>query len=100
MWPLRKKRGSLDEQLALYFSRGNSPYPKSNPEADLATYGAAALNRVEALVADIDSIVPDWSKDDLSSATKRAVDEMRRRDPSLGAKGADILGWAYSYWHK
>lgn len=103
MWPFRKRRSqpdTLDEQLALYFSRDTSPYPKSNPEAVLSAYGAAALKRIEALVTDMESIAPDWSNDDLASATQRAVDEMRRRHPGLGAKGAAILGWAYSYGYK
>lgn len=91
---------SLGPPLKLFFCEGQSSYPKEAPEAVLSTFGPEALQRVEALAAEIGHLTPDWSIHDLTSATEWAMQEMRRRHSDLDEEGLRVLGWAFSYRNK
>lgn len=84
----------------LYLSDGVSSYPDENPEAVLSTFGAATLERVEKVAAEMGALEPDWTVHDLVSGTEWAVREMVRRRPDLDEESQRMLAWAFSYWNR
>ena len=51
----------------------------------------------EAVLAELYSLPPDWSRDDLRSATEKAVGRVRSSHPELSAEALTALGWSFSW---
>jgi hypothetical protein len=89
------------EAVILLLGRGISPYPKRDPERLTQRFGEElGLDLVqysEAVLAELYAEPPDWSTDDLKSATENAVQRIRSGHPELSDEALSALGWSFSW---
>jgi hypothetical protein len=94
----------LDTVLRAFVSWGRSPYPVECPECVGKLVGPdeakAALARVYAVMADLDAIIPDWTRHDLAQAAQYAARQVADAHPEIGPDGIAALIWTYSGWYK
>lgn len=75
---------------------GTSSHPRSRVQETPG--GASPLeDRAQAAVTECLAIAPDWTRDDLPTAGRRARAEMAARHPELSSGALDALAWAYTY---
>ncbi len=75
---------------------GTSSHPRSRVQETPG--GASPLEeRAQAAVTECLATAPDWTRDDLPTAGRRARAEMAARHPELSSGALDALAWAYTY---
>ncbi len=89
------------EAIILLLGQGISPYPKRGPQRLTERFGEElGLDLVqysEAVLAELYAQSPDWSTDELRSATDKAVQRVRSGHPELSDEALAALDWSFSW---
>lgn len=89
------------EAIILLLGQGISTHPNRDPQRLTERFGEElGLDLVqysEAVLAELYASSPDWSNDDLHSATERAVVRVRSGHPELSDEALAALGWSFSW---
>lgn len=95
---------TLNEAIPLYIGVGVSSYPKEDDARVLERFGSEAghaiLERVQTIVAELQSIETDWEKHTLVSGSKWAVEKLRSKHDDINDESGSALEWIYSWWWK
>ena len=95
----------VDEELSAaivaYYSRGRSPFPKSDPDAVTAIARTRRPDELVAIIRALDvemgQIPVDWAAMTYFEGCGVAIAEMTARHPELTADALSTLDWDYSY---
>ena len=98
-------RVEVDEELSAavdaYFSRGRSPFPKSDPDAVTAIARTRRPDELVAIIRAFDiemgRIPVDWAAMTYSEGCKVASTAIAARHPELSPEAVATLHWDYSY---
>jgi hypothetical protein len=92
--------GVESQALVVYLGKGTSPYPKPDPQALVDRFGDQGLDLLsycQKVLNELYGVVPDWSVEDLATASARAVATVRARHPELSQDALDVLLWSYRW---
>jgi len=89
------------EALILYLGKGITPYPQRDPQRLVDRYGsleaADLVSYCEQVLEELYDSKPDWTTEDLSKATDRAVRAVSQRHPELSDEAINSLKWSSSW---
>lgn len=94
---------AVNAAIPLYLGVGVSTYPKADATRLTPHFGDGAnelAEEIEALLADLDAIEPDWDAHTLASGSAWAVEQLRSARSDLSDEAAAALVWAYSFWRR
>lgn len=94
----------FNRAIELYVGWKVSPLPKEEDARVLDHFGQAGgaelLQRVHALIQELQGLQPNWEEYDLVGASKWAVGQLATSHPELSDEGKVALEWIYSWWWK
>ncbi len=89
------------EGLVLYLGKGVVPYPQRDPQRLIERYGSevatSLISYCEKVLDELYGAEPDWTSEDLSGATERAVALVASVHPELTEQALASLKWSYSW---
>jgi len=95
---------SLSTAITYYTGYGKENHPGEYPERLVGLFGQSVANRltpiVESILADLNSLKPDWPTLSLVQAGKWAKDQMHIKYPDLNSDALDALEWTFTWWWK
>jgi hypothetical protein len=91
----------LSAAIVLFLGFGIAKAPRADAASLMKKFGRATglslLAQIHHMLADMDSIATDWSKQTLAEAGHAMRTEMQRRFPTLNAKALDALAWKFTF---
>lgn len=91
----------LNEAIPLYVGIGSELSPKFQAKRVEDRFGkvvaASLVVQIEAILADLWLLKPDWQKMNLEEGTDWALREIHKRYPGLDEQALNAIGWTYSF---